>query len=108
MVEEAVLSEDQAIFYKFLKEFTSLDPLEAHVVAVADISAFFADVICDDKNNFQQLPFEGMEAIESLLISVNKSFGCIGDINRIKHHKHPIADGVNDEIVEVASIEFKV
>ena len=111
LVQNRVHGEDQTVFYKLLKDWIQLGPIEDHVASLEDLDQFFTTVICSEKNNFQQLPFEGMQAIESLLISVNKAKGKIAEIGTIRRHKGnflgPLIacgkdDGDNEEI------EFRV
>ncbi len=79
LVEQCAVSEDQTIFYKFLKDLTSLGQLEMHVSSIQDLSEFFSGTLCNDKNSFQQLIVEGMEAVESLLVAVNRAKGYISE-----------------------------
>ena len=88
MVQECLMAEDQAIFYKFLKDFLYLGPIEEHVTSAEDINDFFTNIICDPKNDYQHLPIEGLSAIESLLITVNKHFGKIVEIGKSKRQKY--------------------
>ncbi len=106
--------EDQAIFYKFLKEWIQLGPIEDHVASVADLDQFFTEGICNESNNFLQLPVEGMQAIESMLIAVNKAKGKIHEIGVIRRHKNnyigpmlPHVQGVWDE-GDNEEVEFRV
>ena len=73
LVKQCATPEDQAVFYKFLKELTSIGQLTTHVSSIEDISEFFTVTLCNEQNSFQHLTLEGMEAIELLLIGVNRA-----------------------------------
>ena len=105
LVKQCAGPEDQAMFYRFLKDFISLGPLENHVFSISEMSVFFTEIICDERNNFQQLPVEGMEAIESLLIEVNKSLGNIIDQGSAKKVK---IVQIGPQLPEVGDNEFSV
>ena len=87
-VLEPLIPDDSTIFYNFFKELLSLGPLNEHVQSPEDINLFFTNSICDEKNNFQSLTIEGMNSIESLLITINKNLGKIALVNKTKKQKN--------------------
>eukprot|EP01022_Parablepharisma_sp_SALTPOND_P004330 TRINITY_DN120104_c0_g1_i1.p1 TRINITY_DN120104_c0_g1~~TRINITY_DN120104_c0_g1_i1.p1 ORF type:complete len:1287 (+),score=154.13 TRINITY_DN120104_c0_g1_i1:6286-10146(+) len=116
MVKKAVCTDDQIVFYRFLKEVIMLG-VEDHVASMEDIVNFFTTVICNEENNFKKLPVEGVQAIESLLITVNKSMEKIVEVGTIRRKRYnysygymmgPVAPGANWEENKDDEIEFRV
>lgn len=79
---DSITPDDEQKLFAFLKGFASVGNIEAHVESVEDLCSFFVKVVCDEKNNFQHLQIEGIEAIYSMLITVNHSFQNIEKIIR--------------------------
>ena len=87
LVSDALFPEDQALFYKFLKEIVSGGSLDSYVTSSSDLSEFFLSMICDEKNNFQNLQSDGIHAIESLFLHVNIALNYIKETSRIRYEK---------------------
>lgn len=114
-ITDSITPQDQVIFYKFLREISNSGSLEARISSLKDITDFFVNVICDEKNNFQLLPIEGMQAIESLLLHVNIHLNLIVETNRVQFEKYnqigpapPPGRAACWEITHEEKVEFKV
>ena len=114
-ITESITPQDQVIFYKFLREISNSGSLVNRISSLNDITDFFVTVICDENNNFQLLPIEGMQAIESLLLHVNVHLNLIAEISRVQFEKynqigpapHP-GRAADWEITHEEKVEFKV
>jgi len=87
LVKEPIFTEDIANFYRILKELVS-SGVEDHVSSMQDLTTFFTNTICNESNNFTQLPIEGVQAIESLIIVVNKHLEKLVEVGVIRRKRY--------------------
>jgi len=77
LVSEAVTNKDTHAFYEFIKEISNSILTNNHYFyPIKDLIDFFRKSICKQKA-FTDLPIEGMEAIESLILNINKHLNYI-------------------------------
>ena len=80
---DPITPDDEQQLFSFLKGFATVRNIETRVESVEDICSFFVNIVCDEKNNFQNLLIEGIEAIFSMLITVNQSLRNIEKISKV-------------------------
>lgn len=114
LVKCAITPEDQKVFYEIFKELFTTG-MEEHVASMEDIKDFFTNTLCSDDNNFQALPIEGMQVIESLLITVNRDMNTIVEIGAVRKKEQSygryngmIGPMPPSEAVQEEEIEFLV
>lgn len=86
LVHKHIILEDQQVFYEILKGLIGMG-IEGHVASIDDIKVFYTNILCNESNNFQAFPIEGMQVLESLLIIVNRIMDKIVEIGAIKKKK---------------------
>jgi len=116
LIQRAIIYEDQKTFYEIFKQIIHMG-IEEHVVSMDDVKDSFINVLCNDDNNFQILPIEGIQVIESLLIIVNRITDKIVEIGVVKKKTHDQMHGryggmigpmAPPEMNQEEEIEFRV
>ena len=97
-----VLNEDQEVFYKFLSNLVLFVKLES----MKDLSDFFVSTMCN--GSFKELTQEGVEAIESLLIAVNKNAGLLEDAKKGSQRLTPLWKQIRAHIFKKGEDNFIV
>ncbi len=77
MVIERIINDDQNLFFSMIKDLLINGKPEEYFFPPDELIKFFETTICSEEFHFQTLTLEGMQAIETMLISVYTMQGYI-------------------------------